>query len=227
IPPAGRSSFEYPPDSSSIIGRHRGARHRLVRRLVQAQRRAHFGRNVGATGALGTVIDGPRFDCDLETLGAELRRRRCAEQAVGIGADAMRGAATAGILAALLDLAIGRAVVLMAGVVLAGVGFRARLIDGAGRSPGTWLARIVLSGQIDLVVGIWLVLFELSCDVAVAIFLRLRSAMNFILILIAARVGQAQVEALLRGRLLSGKLALQMPGHVARAIHELIQRIAA
>src|SRR5208337_2307574 len=101
----------------------------------------------------------------LETLAAECRRRRCAEQAVGIGADSVRRAAVAAILGALLDFAIGRAIVLIAGVVRAGVGLRARLTVAAGRRLGIRPARIVFPRQIDLAIGFRLVLFELSRDV--------------------------------------------------------------
>ena len=40
-----------------------------------AERSANFGRHVRVTGALRAVIDGPRLDCDLKSLGAQLRRR--------------------------------------------------------------------------------------------------------------------------------------------------------
>ena len=72
-------------------------------------------------GALRAVIDGPRLDRNLETLSSELRVRWRAEQAVRVGADSVRLAAVAAVLAALLDTAVARAVVLV-GIVLAGVG---------------------------------------------------------------------------------------------------------
>ena len=218
FPPVRRSSFEYPLDCSSIVSRHCGARDRLVRLLVQTEWSAHFGRHVRVTGALRAVIDRPRLDCDLESLAAELRGRRRAEQTVGIGADSMRLAAVAAVLTALLDAAITGAVVLV-GVVLAGIGFDARLTGTAGRRLRIGLTRIVFARQIDLA-GLRLILFELSRDFAVATFPRVRRATNFILILVASRIGQAQVEPLLRGRLLARQFVLQIAGHVARAIHQ-------
>ena len=158
-------------------------------------------------GALCAAIEGPRLDRNLEALVAELRRRGRAEQAVRIGPDSVRLAAVAAVLAALLDTAFARAVVFI-GVVLAGVGFHACGAGAAGRRLGIGLARIVFLRQLEVELGLWLILFELSGNVAVPILLPIGRAMNFVLILIAARIGQPQVEALLRGRLLPGQFVL-------------------
>ena len=112
------SSFKYPLDSCAILSRHRGARDRLVGLLIEIERGANLGRHVSVAGALRASIDGARLDCYFEALGAELRRRGRAEQAVRIGADSMSLSAVAAVLGALLDAAIDRGV-LIGGIVLA------------------------------------------------------------------------------------------------------------